>query len=226
MSKSKEMSLNELKKLVKGYDEFMSIKLPKGIKKPELIKMIEDKGYKIDHDKKVLIATFKQKTKKQPKKVSLPPPPSPEEVKKKKEAQAQRKKDKNKKDKDMRREQINRGRDIQKKVDMIQMKKKEKADQPKPKPKIKKPVKPVQKEDPTVSQALNNASSIVKLYEKNEMSIPKSDFSNRRELIDSIKLIKNVLKDTTGMSKGKKDLLNKAMKLYNDKPIRLKVKKK
>jgi hypothetical protein len=223
MSKPKEMTLNELKKLVKGYDEFMSMKIPKGIKKPELIKMIQDKGYKIDHEKKVLIATFKQKTKKQPKKVSLPPPPSPEEVKKKKEAQEKRKKEKKKKDKDMRRDQINRGREIQKKIDMIQMKKKEKADQPKPKPKIKKPVK---KEDPTITQALNNASSVVKMYEKQEGKLKDSDFTNRKELMEVISLIKKVLKDTTGLSQGKVNLLKKAVKLYNDKPLRLKVKKK
>ena len=67
--KKKEMSLAELKKLVKQYDEFMGITIPKSIKKPEMVKLIEKQGYKIDHENKKLVATFKQKTKKMPKKL-------------------------------------------------------------------------------------------------------------------------------------------------------------
>ena len=68
-----EMKLPELKRLIKKYDELMGID-PKGKSRDDLIKEIEKLGYKIDHKNKKIIATFKQKTKKMPKKVDTPAP--------------------------------------------------------------------------------------------------------------------------------------------------------
>ena len=83
------LTLAELKRLIKKYDETMGID-PKGKKAPELRKEIEKVGYKIDDDNKKFIATFKQKTKKMPKKVDLPTvekkkPVDKKEVQKKKD---------------------------------------------------------------------------------------------------------------------------------------------
>jgi len=85
-----KMKLPELKRLIKKYDETIGID-PKGKSRDDLIKEIEKLGYKIDHKNKKLVATFKQKTKKLPKKVDTPAPA------KKKPA-----KSKEQKDKDMR----------------------------------------------------------------------------------------------------------------------------
>jgi hypothetical protein len=68
-----EMKTPELKRLIKKYDEVMGID-PKGKSRDDLIIEIEKLGYKIDHKNKKLIATFKQKTKKMPKKVDTPEP--------------------------------------------------------------------------------------------------------------------------------------------------------
>ena len=68
-----KMKLPELKRLVKRYDELMGID-PKGKTRDELISNIEKLGYKIDHKKKLITATFKQKTKKMPKTVESPLP--------------------------------------------------------------------------------------------------------------------------------------------------------
>lgn len=65
------LTLAELKRLIKKYDETMGID-PKGKSKDQLRKEIEKSGYKIDDDNKKFVATFKQKTKKMPKKVDLP----------------------------------------------------------------------------------------------------------------------------------------------------------
>ena len=65
------LTLAELKRIIKKYDETMGID-PKGKTKEQLRKEIEKVGYKIDDDNKKLVATFKQKTKKMPKKVDLP----------------------------------------------------------------------------------------------------------------------------------------------------------
>lgn len=83
------LTLAELKRLIKKYDETLGID-PKGKKAPELRKEIEKVGYKIDDDNKKFIATFKQKTKKMPKKVDLPAvekkkPVDKKEVQKKKD---------------------------------------------------------------------------------------------------------------------------------------------
>lgn len=85
-----KMKLPELKRLIKKYDETIGID-PKGKSRDDLIKEIEKLGYKIDHKNKKFVATFKQKTKKLPKKVDAPAPA------KKKPA-----KSKEQKDKDMR----------------------------------------------------------------------------------------------------------------------------
>jgi hypothetical protein len=65
------LTLAELKRLIKKYDELMGID-PKGKSKEQLRKEIEKKGYKIDDENKKIVATFKQKTKKMPKKVDVP----------------------------------------------------------------------------------------------------------------------------------------------------------
>lgn len=77
-----EMKMPELKRLIKKYDETMGID-PKGKSRDELIAEIEKAGYKVDHKNKKLVATFKQKTKKMPKKVDMPeaPPKKPRKTK-------------------------------------------------------------------------------------------------------------------------------------------------
>ena len=77
-----EMKLPELKRLIKKYDETMGID-PKGKSRDELIAEIQKAGYKLDHKNKKLVATFKQKTKKMPKKVDMPEA-SPKKAKKSK----------------------------------------------------------------------------------------------------------------------------------------------
>ena len=75
--KVKLMTLTELKKLAKGYDDLMKIKTT-GMKRDELIAKIEDMGYTIDHKKKTLRLTNKSKAmKRKPLNVKMPPKPVP-----------------------------------------------------------------------------------------------------------------------------------------------------
>ena len=83
------LTLAELKRLIKKYDELMGID-PKGKSKEQLRTEIEKKGYKIDDKNKKIVATFKQKTKKMPKKVDVPPSEKKKPVDKK---EAKEKKD-------------------------------------------------------------------------------------------------------------------------------------
>ena len=62
-----ELSLAELKRLVKQYNLQMSIKVT-GLKRDDLIKKLKDMGYTIDHANKKLNLTNKSK-------VKMPPAP-------------------------------------------------------------------------------------------------------------------------------------------------------
>jgi len=82
MMKEPKMTLAQLKRLIKKYDELMGID-PKGKSRDELIKEIEGLGYKINHKDQQIKATFKQKTKKMPKRVGVPPAPAKKPAKSK-----------------------------------------------------------------------------------------------------------------------------------------------
>ena len=218
-----QLTTAELRKLVRGHNKLYTIKIPKGATQPQIIKLINDKGYNVNHEKGKLVLGFKTL----PKTIEMKDAPVPKkkteaekmEMKKKKE---QKEKELKKKEKDMRREQIQRGRDIQKKIDMVQKKKKEK----KALARSYKPLKPKKQEDPTHRQALNNAQSIIDMFEKHGGKIKDSDFTSRKELAESVALVKNVLKDPSGLSPGKINFLKKAIKLHEEKPVKLVIKKK
>ena len=86
-----EMNLAELKKLIKGYNDFMSINT-KGMKRDKLIELIVEMGYTIDHKNKRLTRK-KQKVKKMPMKVKMPPAPKKEDKKDKAKAKKVKKED-------------------------------------------------------------------------------------------------------------------------------------
>ena len=54
MSKIAQMTNAEIKKLIQDHNDFYEIKIPKGASKKILLKIIGDKGYKIDHQKKTI----------------------------------------------------------------------------------------------------------------------------------------------------------------------------
>ena len=71
-----ELSLAELKRLVKQYNLQMSIKVT-GLKRDDLINKLKDIGYTIDHVNKKLKLTNKSKAmKRKPINVKMPPAPA------------------------------------------------------------------------------------------------------------------------------------------------------
>ena len=72
MTDDKLMSLAEIKRLIKKYDDLVGID-PKGKSRDELIKEIEKLGYKIDHKNKQMKRMGK-KVMKLPLRVAAPPP--------------------------------------------------------------------------------------------------------------------------------------------------------
>ena len=55
MSKVKELTNVEIRKLIKEHNDFVKIKIPKGATKKTLLKVINDKGFKVDHKNKKLV---------------------------------------------------------------------------------------------------------------------------------------------------------------------------
>ena len=56
-----ELTSAEIRKLIRGHNILVSIKIPKGTDRQGLIKLIESKGYKIDHKKKAIIDSKKDR---------------------------------------------------------------------------------------------------------------------------------------------------------------------
>lgn len=74
--KNGELTLSELKRLVKKYDDLMSMNT-KGMKRPQLLEAIDKAGYNVNHKKMTLELKAKQKVKKMPKTIKMPPKPPP-----------------------------------------------------------------------------------------------------------------------------------------------------
>jgi len=71
MSKTKQLTNAQIRKLIKEHNDFVKIKIPKGATKKSLLKAIDDKGFSVDHVNNKLVKKDKTKFKidpaKQPK---------------------------------------------------------------------------------------------------------------------------------------------------------------
>jgi hypothetical protein len=80
--KNGELSTPELRKLIKQHNKLMSIEIPKGSKRQDIINLINNNGYNIDHAKQRLVPRVQMKRKPI---VKLPPPETEEEKRTKQE---------------------------------------------------------------------------------------------------------------------------------------------
>ncbi len=94
-----QLKTPEIRKLIKAHNILVSIKIPKGATRDDIIALVEKNGYVIDHDKQALIpkVEMKRKPKVDMKKADkvLPKPKSAEE-----KAEAKKSRDKKKKEKE------------------------------------------------------------------------------------------------------------------------------
>lgn len=92
-----EMTSTELRKLIRGHNILVSIKIPKGTDRDGLIALIKSKGYKVDHKKKAIIDSKAdrprrpQVTLEKAKELTKPKPVSEEEKKKRQQARQKKK---------------------------------------------------------------------------------------------------------------------------------------
>jgi len=109
-----QLTTTEIRKLIKAHNTLVSIKIPKGSKRDDIIKIIENNGYEVNHEKKALIPKVEMKRKpkvdmKKAEKV-LPKPKTKEEKEKLKKVREEKKKEKDDKIKE---EGIKQGAAIQ-----------------------------------------------------------------------------------------------------------------
>jgi hypothetical protein len=103
-----ELKIGELKALIREYNKTMQKEQHitpsqlKGKSKDEILKVISDLGYTVDHEKRMMKRTKKgeKDKKKRPMTVKLPPPKTEEEKKKEKEERVKKKEEKDKKKKE------------------------------------------------------------------------------------------------------------------------------
>lgn len=85
-----ELTTTEIRRLVKAHNKLTDIKFPVGSKREDILKIIKDAGWDVDHKNKKLV----KKSAKLPDKIDLPPPPikpTKEEKLKKKKVKAEKK---------------------------------------------------------------------------------------------------------------------------------------
>lgn len=86
-----ELTTPEIRKLIKAHNILVSIKIPKGSKREDIIKLVEKNGYKVDHEKQALVPRVEMQRKKTIKlkkaqEITKPKPLTEEEKKKRQQA--------------------------------------------------------------------------------------------------------------------------------------------
>ena len=192
-----EMSRVEIVRLIKKYNEKMGID-PKGKSREQLIKEIEALKYKIDHVKKDLVLTVKQKVKKQPRNVKADPIKQKTELQKQKAQEKKEEKaiEKKKEQRAITKQAVEKAKKgMKKEVPKKNMKKvdevrpKEKVGRPKFDPKKIEVIEPKKKEEPKKED---------KLYEKeyNEFLKMFNEAKERRSRTPFLKLRDRIMRFT------------------------------
>ena len=133
------LALNELRRMVKKHNQLMDIIIPPKTNRDALIKIIEDNGFIVDHDKKKIVPKIQMKRKPT---VKLPPAPPKKTEEEKKMAKAK------KMERDTKRDKVGYDKELKKRVEAV---KKVRA--------VKKPVaKPVAKPVPKGSHKMPDGS--------------------------------------------------------------------
>ncbi len=125
-----ELTTPEIRKLIKAHNVLVSIKIPKGAKREDIMNLVKKNGYMVDHEKQALIpkVQMKRRPKVDMKKVDkvLPKPKTKEE-----KAAAKKERDMKKKEKEdkIKAEGVKQGAALQRVIS----KRKKKEEKPKPK---------------------------------------------------------------------------------------------
>ena len=186
--KNGELSTAEIRTLIRAHNKLASINIPAGAKRSDILKIIDDKGYKIDHVGKSLKP--KPNTEKTVKKkfipltvaktVTAPKKKSAEQVQKVEEKKKTKAEEKKISDKILKKAAVKEFKEKKKSASKAQKKKAT--------PPVKKETPPVKKETPK--------KKIIKFTKKEEALRQKILADNKKEALEKSKPKRRVLKPT------------------------------
>ncbi len=167
-----ELTTPEIRKLIKAHNVLVSIKIPKGSKREDIMALIKKNGYKVNHEKQELepVVQMKRRPKVSMKKAEkvLPKPKTAEE---KAAAKKQREKKKQEKEDKIKAEGVKQGAALQRVIS----KRKKKEEKPKPKTSSSS----TQTEEPKKKRKMSvgirfKSSDEVEIVEPNDAAIQKA----------------------------------------------------
>jgi len=160
------LTLAELKKLVKAHNILSKIVIPPKTNRDNLIKIIEDKGYIVNHEKKALeqkVKRGKQITLKQAEEITKPKPKTELQKLKSKERKEKKEEEQKKKEREIKKQAIEQYKKIEKKEPPLKLKP---VSELKPKAKKEDEVREATKTYPAVPKNIRGKRVNVKIGEK------------------------------------------------------------
>lgn len=160
------LTLAELKKLVKAHNILSKIVIPPKTNRDNLIKIIEDKGYVVNHEKKLLeqkVKRGKQITLKQAEEITKPKPKTELQQLKSKERKEKKEEEQKKKEREIKKQAIEQYKKIEKKEPAPKLKP---ISQLKPKAKKEDEVRQATKTYPAIPKNIRGKRVNVKIGEK------------------------------------------------------------
>jgi hypothetical protein len=203
-----ELTTTEIRKLIKAHNVLVSIKIPKGAKREDIIALVEKNGYKIDHEKQTLRPASKGKVKKLPvvdmKKADkvLPKPKTAEE-----KAEAKKVRDMKKKEKEdkIKAEGVKQGAALQR-----VLAKKKVA-----------PKKPTPKKNDDELKSTNVSTKLTKEQAKEIKKILKDNDKKKKLMVGRISITKDgkYLRVVSSFIKDVDELIKETNKIYKSIPL-------
>jgi len=260
------LSKTELRKLIRSHNVVSKITIPKGATAQDMIKLLEEKNYEVDHENKVIkrkVSRGKQIKLKDTDKILTPKQKTALQKQKASEKKAEKEMEKKKKEREIKKKAIADEKARQKKKVRDKLKKEPGTDKESQKKSIrdklkKEPGRPVvnpkdikvlgvkgkigKKEDevrpaessrvrPTKKKeepkklneveknrcikSVNNARSVISLYEEKEGKIKDSAFSSKKDLMETINDLKEIRPQLKLCPKSEQDIVDKALSLHS-----------
>jgi len=210
-----ELTTAEIRKLIRAHNKASSIKIPPKSTREDIIGILQKAGYVVNHEKAELRPAPKGKVQKlkvisqQTIAQELPKPKPLTEEQKKQRQQAKQKKAG---------EKAFLKAVIPKPPSVSKPSKGVKVGKPPPKkeePKKEEPTKLNEIEKNRCIKAVNNARSVIDLYEKKEGNIKDSAFSSKKDLMETIKDLNDVRQNLKLCPKTEQDIVDKALSLHS-----------
>ena len=198
-----ELTTAEIRKLIRAHNKASSIKIPPKSTREDIVGILQKAGYVVNHEKAELRPVSKGKVQKlkvisqQTIAQELPKPKPLTEEQKKQRQQAKQKKA------------------GEKAFLKAVIPKPPTVSKPSKGVKVGKPKKLNEMEKNRCLKAVNNALSVISLYEKKGGQIKGSDFSSKKDLMETIKDLNDVRPNLNLCPKTEQDIVDKALSLHS-----------